>query len=112
MGRWRDLSGRPAFKANRRHRHGWVAMSAIRPSNGALTPPPSDPAMTASTPPRHLTCPRCGAGFECRTDGGCWCNDEPFRMPLDEAAIAEGCLCPTCLRKAAAEAEGPPSHPQ
>jgi hypothetical protein len=60
--------------------------------------------MTTIPAPRPLTCARCGARFECRPEGGCWCADEDFRMPLDAAAVAEGCLCPDCLRKAAASA--------
>ncbi|HZD90804.1 MAG TPA: cysteine-rich CWC family protein [Pseudolabrys sp.] len=60
--------------------------------------------MTSSRQARPLTCARCGAAFDCRPEGGCWCADEVFRMPLDAAAVAEGCLCPACLRKAAAEA--------
>ncbi|MGA7972936.1 MAG: cysteine-rich CWC family protein [Pseudolabrys sp.] len=65
--------------------------------------------MTDLSPLRPLTCPRCGARFECRPEGGCWCADEDFRLPLDAAAIAEGCLCPACLRKAAAEAGKQPA---
>ena len=50
--------------------------------------------------PRQLTCTRCGAAFDCRLDGGCWCADESFRLPMPDAA-AEDCLCPACLRAAA-----------
>ncbi|MFN3657475.1 MAG: cysteine-rich CWC family protein [Pseudolabrys sp.] len=58
--------------------------------------------MTAPLEPRRLACARCGAAFDCRLEGGCWCNDEAFRLPLPTAA-AEDCLCPTCLRALAAE---------
>jgi hypothetical protein len=43
---------------------------------------------------------RCGATFECRPGGGCWCAAEPYLLPMTNAAI-EDCLCPACLRKAA-----------
>jgi hypothetical protein len=59
---------------------------------------------TTQTPPRRLACARCGAVFECRSGGGCWCADEPYRLPLTAAGAAEDCLCPACLRKAAAAA--------
>ncbi|AXK83294.1 hypothetical protein DW352_23905 [Pseudolabrys taiwanensis] len=51
-------------------------------------------------PPRQLACARCGATFECRLGGGCWCNDESVKLPLP-AIGGEDCLCPACLRKAA-----------
>lgn len=38
--------------------------------------------------------------FECRLDGGCWCAEEAFRLPLPSGG--EDCLCAACLR---AEAE-------
>ena len=66
-------------------------------------------ATLAHPPARPLACPRCGAAFECRPEGGCWCADETFRLPLDAAAVAEGCLCAACLRKAAAEAGQQPA---
>jgi hypothetical protein len=50
--------------------------------------------------PRNLACARCGATFECRPGGGCWCAAEPYLLPMTNAAI-EDCLCPACLRKAA-----------
>jgi hypothetical protein len=50
--------------------------------------------------PRNLACARCGAAFECRLGGDCWCAGEPYRLPMAAAAI-EDCLCPACLRKAA-----------
>jgi hypothetical protein len=65
--------------------------------------------MTPMPDVRPLICPRCGANFECRPAGGCWCADEDFRLPLDAAAVAEGCLCPDCLRKAAATIDKRPA---
>jgi len=60
--------------------------------------------MTAATQtsPRRVACARCGAVFECALAGGCWCADEPYRLPLTAAGEIEDCLCPDCLRKAAA----------
>jgi hypothetical protein len=59
-----------------------------------------DRVINAPQPPRQLACARCGAVFECKLGGGCWCADESYRMPMPEGA-AEDCLCPACLRKAA-----------
>ena len=42
-------------------------------------------------PPRTLACARCGATFDCNLAGGCWCNDETFRLPMPTAAAAD-CL--------------------
>ncbi len=50
---------------------------------------------------RRLACARCGAAFDCKPAGGCWCAEEDYRLPMPTAA-AEDCLCPSCLRKAAA----------
>ncbi|MCF8478269.1 MAG: cysteine-rich CWC family protein [Pseudolabrys sp.] len=52
--------------------------------------------------PRRLTCARCGTAFDCDLSGGCWCAAEPYRLPLSAQAAQEDCLCPACLRKAAA----------
>jgi hypothetical protein len=52
--------------------------------------------------PRRLACARCGAPFECGLAGECWCATEPYQMPLTDAGADEDCLCPACLRKAAA----------
>ncbi|MBX9777592.1 MAG: hypothetical protein K2Y71_24700 [Xanthobacteraceae bacterium] len=54
-----------------------------------------------SSAPRRLACARCGAAFDCRLGGGCWCAAEPYRLPMP-AADAEDCLCPACLKAAAA----------
>jgi hypothetical protein len=60
--------------------------------------------MIAATPnpPRRLACARCGTTFECGLGGECWCTAEPYRLPLTAAGASEDCLCPACLRKAAA----------
>jgi hypothetical protein len=60
-----------------------------------------------SSMPRRLICARCGATFDCGLGGDCWCAAEPFRLPMPlpapTTAAVEDCLCPTCLRVAAAE---------
>jgi hypothetical protein len=63
-------------------------------------------ASEAPTPNSHrrLACARCGTAFECRLDGGCWYAAEPYRLPMTDAAT-EDCLCPACLREAAAAQE-------
>ncbi|MPZ41030.1 MAG: hypothetical protein GEU95_23895 [Rhizobiales bacterium] len=60
---------------------------------------PSEP-----TAPRRLSCARCGAAFDCSLGGRCWCASEPYRFPMPDST-AEDCLCPACL-KAAAAAQG------
>lgn len=60
-----------------------------------------------AAPTRQLACARCGSVFECAQAGECWCAAEPYRLPMPDAA-AEDCLCPSCLRKAGAEAHGAP----
>jgi hypothetical protein len=62
----------------------------------------TDAKQTRPPAPRRLTCARCGAAFDCGLGGDCWCAAEPYRMPMTTAA-AEDCLCPACLRQAAAE---------
>jgi hypothetical protein len=61
-------------------------------------------SMTSPMPStnRRLACARCGTAFECSPGGGCWCDAEPYRLPMPDAAT-EDCLCPACLRQAAAE---------
>jgi hypothetical protein len=58
----------------------------------------------ARTSPRRLACARCGTPFECGAPGECWCAAEPYRLPLTPVGEIEDCLCPACLRKAAAAA--------
>jgi len=48
--------------------------------------------------PRRLICAGCGATFDCKLGGDCWCAAEPFRLPLPARAATEDCLCPACLR--------------
>jgi hypothetical protein len=55
-----------------------------------------------TSPSRRLACAGCGAEFGCNLSGPCWCMDEDFRMPMP--SDGGDCLCPDCLRKAAADA--------
>jgi Cysteine-rich CWC len=48
----------------------------------------------------RLICARCGAAFDCRPDGACWCAGEDFQLPMPAQPDAQ-CLCPNCLREAA-----------
>jgi len=57
--------------------------------------------MTPATSPRRINCARCGMSFECGFSAQCWCAGEPYRLPMTKARF-EDCLCPACLRKAAA----------
>lgn len=57
------------------------------------------PAGTAGL--RQTVCPRCGTRFGCDLSGNCWCDSEAARLPMPVAG--EDCLCPTCLRAAAAK---------
>jgi hypothetical protein len=52
--------------------------------------------------PRRLACAHCGAAFECGLSGECWCAAEPYRLRMTDARAQTDCLCPACLRKAAA----------
>jgi hypothetical protein len=68
-----------------------------------MTPSPQPAAQ-----PRRIACGRCGASFDCSLAGGCWCAAEPYRlaMPVSQIpSLAEDCLCPACLRQAAAAAQ-------
>jgi hypothetical protein len=53
---------------------------------------------------REKRCQKCGQAFDCGGLFGCWCRD----VKLDAAALAalraqySDCLCPSCLRAAAA----------
>jgi hypothetical protein len=59
---------------------------------------------SAIAEPRSLTCARCGTAFECGSAlEKCWCAEEDFRLPMP--TTGEDCLCPACLRKAAAQAK-------
>lgn len=50
---------------------------------------------------RQLVCARCGNTFACGLSAECWCAAESYRLPMTKALL-EDCLCPDCLRKAAA----------
>jgi hypothetical protein len=56
---------------------------------------------------RRLACANCGTEFGCNLYGPCWCSDEAFRMPMP--VDNSDCLCPDCLRKAAARGRLPAS---
>jgi len=58
-------------------------------------------------PISQLICTQCGAQFECKPAGGCWCADETFRLPMPPPG--EACLCPACLRALAAGSREPVS---
>jgi hypothetical protein len=53
-------------------------------------------------PLRRLACAGCGTEFGCNLAGTCWCMDEAYRLPMP--SDGGDCLCPDCLRKAAARA--------
>ena len=57
---------------------------------------------SARAPPRLR---RCGTEFSCNPSGPCWCSEEAFRLPMP--VDGGDCLCPDCLRKAAAAAASP-----
>ncbi|HZO47838.1 MAG TPA: cysteine-rich CWC family protein [Xanthobacteraceae bacterium] len=75
------------------------------------------PEAKTSAPPkpsaaRRLACARCGTAFDCSLGGGCWCADEPYRLPMPDSAAQDSpqdCLCPACLRAAAAAAGKSPA---
>jgi hypothetical protein len=45
--------------------------------------------------------------FGCDLSGNCWCDAETFRLPMP--VDGEDCLCPDCLRAAAATTSPPDS---
>jgi hypothetical protein len=51
---------------------------------------------------RQLHCADCGTAFGCSLSGECWCAAEPYRLRMTDALAQRDCLCPACLRKAAA----------
>jgi hypothetical protein len=53
-------------------------------------------------PLRRLACANCGAEFGCNLSGACWCMDQAYRLPMP--SDGGDCLCPDCLREAAARA--------
>ncbi|MGL4995040.1 MAG: cysteine-rich CWC family protein [Deefgea sp.] len=53
----------------------------------------------SALPIKQKRCQRCGAEFSCGTGGragGCWCMDNPIRLPLPRAGEGD-CYCPRCL---------------
>jgi hypothetical protein len=81
-----------------------LILPAMTPNNNVkehtMIPAPTEPRL----PLRRLDCARCGTAFECGAggkDNTCWCIDEAYRMPMPTDA-REDCLCPACLRAAAA----------
>ena len=74
----------------------------MTPNNDFMIPATTEQRL----PLRRLACARCGTAFECGTGGSggaCWCVDEAYRMPMPVDS-REDCLCPACLRAAAAAA--------
>jgi Cysteine-rich CWC len=70
---------------------------------------PEQPDSTAGE--RRLICESCGQEFGCARDNiaECWCNAEAYRLPLPPAGgRTAGCLCPSCLRQAAARLKASP----
>jgi hypothetical protein len=61
-----------------------------------------EPATRLAPDPRRIICAGCGSLFACGLGGDCWCTDEGFRLPVPAVGAAD-CLCPTCLRAAAAQ---------
>jgi Cysteine-rich CWC len=62
---------------------------------------------------RRLICERCGQEFGCARDNiaECWCNAEAYQLPLPAAgARTADCLCPACLRQAAARLQASPDR--
>jgi hypothetical protein len=58
---------------------------------------------------RRLICSGCGGEFGCGLSETCWCADESFRLPMPADArnvLGPDCLCPDCLRRAAASVTG------
>jgi len=74
--------------------------------NPRLIPPSGRERMmtnrTESQPSRRLVCAGCGTEFGCNLSGPCWCMEETYRLPVP--SDGGDCLCPDCLRKAAARA--------
>jgi len=57
---------------------------------------------TPNDPSPRIACARCGAVFGCDPVGDCWCKHEDVRVPMPAPAAGASCLCPDCLRAAAA----------
>ena len=52
---------------------------------------------------RKIKCERCNAEFGCTLGGPCWCDEEPFKLPLPSEGSPPDCLCPSCLKACADE---------
>jgi len=65
----------------------------------------NDLMQTDSPARRRLACARCGVTFDCSLGGDCWCAGEPYRLPMPDEG-KQDCLCPACLRAAAAARAG------
>jgi hypothetical protein len=64
----------------------------------------TDMQVREKTAARAKTCARCGTVFDCGcSGGGCWCTDEPYRLPMPAPGSTDDCMCPTCLRAEAAK---------
>nr|WP_291867504.1 hypothetical protein [Bradyrhizobium sp.] len=66
----------------------------------------TDRPETSVPTPRRLICFGCGTEFTCNLAGPCWCSDETYRLPMP--VDGGDCLCPTCMRKAAAQMSSSP----
>ena len=77
----------------------------MTPDNAEMSLAPTD----STLPLQRLACARCGTSFECGANAGaCWCMNESYRLPMPDAADTS-CLCPACLRAAAAASAGLPA---
>jgi hypothetical protein len=56
---------------------------------------------------RRIVCSGCGAEFACGLSATCWCTEESFSLPMP--GDNSDCLCPACLRQAAARAADSPN---
>jgi hypothetical protein len=76
-----------------------IDLATMTPNNETMTTVPTE----SKLPLRRLACARCGAAFNCGAGAGsgCWCMDEGYHLPMPDVA-GEDCLCPACLRAAAA----------
>jgi len=58
---------------------------------------------------KEKRCSKCGLAFDCGGLFGCWCRDVKLSGP-QLATLRSGyvdCLCPTCLKAAAADSPAP-----
>ena len=74
----------------------------MTPDNAPMSLAPTDSTLRLE----RIACARCGTSFECGASAGaCWCMDEAYRLPMPDTA-GTTCLCPACLRAAAAASAG------